>query len=173
VTATTDRIAHLVDVHRLETIDVLGPTVQYLTSPEAGEPCVMRGTIPPGVVVPLHSHADPETFLMVSGRAEGLALSGEDVRWVPVGPGDVFHVPGNAKHAWRNPSHEPAVAIIVSTPKMGRFFRELAAAAGPRPEWPPSQETLHAFLDLADRYGCWNATPEENAAVGIAMPGGA
>ena len=121
----TERVARLVDPRGLETIDVLGPTIQYLTSPDAGdgEPCVMRGTIPPGVAVPLHSHADPETFLMVSGEVEGLELSGEDSRWFAVASGDVVHVPGDAKHAWRNLSREPAVMIIVTTPKMGRFFR--------------------------------------------------
>jgi uncharacterized RmlC-like cupin family protein len=34
---------------------------------------------------------------------------------VTIGPGDIFHVPGNAKHAFRNRSSEPAVAIIVTT----------------------------------------------------------
>jgi anti-sigma factor ChrR (cupin superfamily) len=45
-------------------LDVLGPTVEFLTAPSEkdAEFCVMRGTIPPGVSVPLHSHADFETF---------------------------------------------------------------------------------------------------------------
>jgi hypothetical protein len=56
-------VAHLVDPHKVATDDVLGPTVHYLTEPETEDlwPCVMRGTIPPDVVVPLHCHADPET----------------------------------------------------------------------------------------------------------------
>jgi hypothetical protein len=131
--AATERVAHLVDPRWLETIDVLGPTIQYLTSPDAGEgePCVMRGTIPPGVAVPLHSHADPETFLMVSG--------------------------------------EPAVMIIVTTPKMGRFFRELGVPAGTRGSDPPDDATIQRFLATSERYGYWNATPEENAEVGLQL----
>jgi quercetin dioxygenase-like cupin family protein len=169
--AATERVAHLVDPRRLETIEILGPTVQYLTSPDAGdgEPCVMRGTIPPGVAVPLHSHADPETFLLVSGEVEGLELSGKDPRWFAVAPGDVVHVPGDAKHAWRNLTPEPAVMIIVTTPKMGRFFRELGVPAGTGGSEPPDDATIQRFLLTSARYGYWNATPEENAAVGLQL----
>jgi uncharacterized RmlC-like cupin family protein len=167
-------VGHLYDPRKGEKLDVLGPTIQYVTTPDADDrdPCVMRGTIPPGVVVPLHSHADPETFIVLSGRLEGLATAREGVTWIPVGPGDIFHVPGNAKHAWRNPSREPAVTIIASTAKMGRFFRELGIPIGPANTTarPPSDATFQRFLETAERYGYWNATPEENAAVDIVLP---
>jgi hypothetical protein len=56
--------AHLIKPEQVETIDVLGPTIQFLTPPDRKDaPCIMRGTIPPGVSIPLHSHADPETFV--------------------------------------------------------------------------------------------------------------
>ena len=48
-------------------IDVLGPTLEFLTSP-AGEDvdyCVMIGTIATSVSVPLHSHPDPERFYLL------------------------------------------------------------------------------------------------------------
>jgi HD-GYP domain-containing protein (c-di-GMP phosphodiesterase class II) len=86
---------------------------------------------PPGVVVPLHSHPNPETFIPVSGEAEGLVHSADVVRWVPIGPGDVFHVPAGARHAFRNRSREPAVATVVSTARIGRFFREVGTPVGP------------------------------------------
>lgn len=163
--------AYLVDPAAVETLDVLGPTVQFLTPPEDGEPCVMRGTIPPGVVVPLHSHADPETFLAVSGELEGLVHADEDVRWIRIGPGDVFHVPGGARHAFRNRSRGPAVSILVSTSTIGRFFREIGRPLEPgaTPAWPPPPAALQRLRETAERYGYWNATPEENAAVGIPL----
>jgi uncharacterized RmlC-like cupin family protein len=170
--AATAPVAHLVDPREAETVSVLGPTIRYLTAPDAGDgqPCAMLGTIPPGVVVPLHSHADPETFVMRSGEVEGLAMSPEGFRWVPIGPGDVFHVPGDAKHAWRNLSREPAVMIIVTTAKHGRFLRDAAAALGPHAaDWPPSEQATQRFLETAERYGYWNATPEENAQVGLQL----
>ena len=149
--------AQLVDPRAAETINVLGPTIAYITPPTGGDhdPCVMHGTIPPGVVVPLHSHADPETFLVFSGEVEALTFRAHGHRWVPVRAGDFFHVPGDVRHAWRNAGAHPAVMLIVSTAKLGRFFREVAGAPLPR------------FLEIADRYGYWNATPEENAAVGV------
>jgi quercetin dioxygenase-like cupin family protein len=128
-----------------------GATVEYLTPVEDGAPCVMRGTIPPGGVVPLHSHADPETFLMVEGEMHGF----RDGRWELVEAGDVVHIPGHVRHAWRNVSRLPAVSHLVTTATMGRFFREVAGA------------TLDEFLAISDRYGYWNATPEENAEVGL------
>ena len=41
---------------------MLGPTVEFLTSPQDKEApfWVISGTIPPGVFVLPHSHADPE-----------------------------------------------------------------------------------------------------------------
>ncbi|AZN99804.1 cupin domain-containing protein [Mesorhizobium sp. M9A.F.Ca.ET.002.03.1.2] len=78
--------------------------------PHNGEPCVMGGTVPPGVTVPLHSHADPETFIQISGEIEGLSQSPEGFVWVSIRPGDIFHVPGGAKHlskpVGRSGSHE-------------------------------------------------------------------
>jgi uncharacterized RmlC-like cupin family protein len=158
----------LVDPGAVETINVLGPTIQFITPRAAcgDTPCVMRGTIPPGGVVPLHSHRDPETFYVLSGAAELLEYSPDGFAWLPLGAGDHVHIRGDAKHAFRNPGHEPAVMLITSTARIGAFFREIATPGG---SWPPSPETLGHFLAVAERYGYWNATPAENAEVGITL----
>ncbi len=153
---------------------MLGPTIQYLTPPDVdnGQPCVMRGTIAPGGVVALHSHPDPETFIALSGELEGLRMSAERFEWVPVRPGQALHVPPHARHAWRNPSRQPSVAIIVTTAALGRFLREIGTPldhATPTP-WPPTPTALKRFVEAARRYGHWNASPEENARVGLAAP---
>ncbi len=46
-------------------VDLFGPSVEFLTPPGVTEEayCVLRGVIPRGVSVPLHSHADIEDFL--------------------------------------------------------------------------------------------------------------
>lgn len=167
-------VAHLVDLENVETLDVLGPRVEFLTRPEGDDdtPCVIRGTIPPGGIVPLHSHADPETFLALEGEVEGLVHHQEDFRWVRIRPGDVFHVSGGAKHAFRNRSEEPAVNIIVSTAKIGRFFREIGTPVGPATATPhpPTDAALERLFATAERYGYWSATPEENAKIGISLP---
>ena len=154
------------------TLDVLGPTVQVLTpvdgDPEA--PCALRGTIPPGLVVPLHAHPDPETFVMLSGELDGFqAPSG----WRRARPGDAVHVPGGVRHAWRNPGAEAAVSIVVTTARMGAFFAEIGTplAPGERPAGPPAPDAVERLLRAAARLGHWNASPAENAAIGIALPG--
>jgi quercetin dioxygenase-like cupin family protein len=57
-----------------EPFDFYGPVLEFLTLPEEAENdfCVLRGVIPPGIAVPLHSHPDTETFFVISG--EVLAL---------------------------------------------------------------------------------------------------
>lgn len=164
--------SHLIVPESLDRIEILGPTIQFVTEPVDGAPCVMRGTIPPGVFVPLHSHADPETFLPISGELRGLTFRGETFEWIEIAPGAVFHVPGGAKHAFRNDGQDDAVMTIVSTAKIGRFFRELGvpAAPGGPPAGPPASSRIQRFLEASDRYGYWNATPEENARVGIRLP---
>jgi quercetin dioxygenase-like cupin family protein len=169
LSAAASDTGHLIQPESLERLDVLGPTIQFVTDP-AGEdgPCIMRGTVPPGVSIPLHSHADPETFLPLSGRLRGLVFQGEDFEWIEIRPGVVFHVPGGAKHAFRNEGREEAVMMIASTTKIGRFFRELGAPVAPGlPPAPPSAERVQRFLATSDRYGYWNASPEENARVGL------
>ncbi len=164
--------AHLVEPEQIETLSILGPTIQVLTPPEADDawPYLMRGTIPPGVVIPMHAHADPETFYVISGEVEGLVVDGDDASWTPIAGGEVFHVPSGAKHAWRNSTQAPVAMLIVSTSKLARFFQELGVPVQPgETPNPPSPEALRRFQDVSTRYGYWNATPEENARVGIPL----
>jgi quercetin dioxygenase-like cupin family protein len=55
-------------------VEFFGPTVEFLTLPEDehNDFCVLKGTIPPGVSVPLHSHPDTEDFFIISGSVDGL-----------------------------------------------------------------------------------------------------
>lgn len=167
----TEFTGHLLDPEKVDALDVLGATIRYLTPPEGDDlqPCLMYGTLPPGVIVPLHSHPDPETFLVRAGRLEVLTQAPVGFQWTLVGPGEIFHVPGNAKHAWRNLSRHPAATIIVTTVKLGRFFGELGGPVGSngRTSWPPTGRAIERLLQTAERYGYWNATPEENDALGL------
>lgn len=168
-----ERTARLVYARSSETLDVMGPTIQLLTEPEQDDssPCIMRGMIPPGGFVALHSHPDPETFVALSGEVEGLAQRAGDDVWIGIRAGDTFHVPGGVRHALRNRSHEAVVMIVIGTSKLGRFFREVGTplAPGAPPVGHPSDAAARRFLETADRYGYWNATAEENAQVGLSL----
>jgi len=150
------------------TLELFGPVVEYLISPddERNDFCVLKGTIPAGMSVPLHSHADTEDFLVISGSIEGLRHDGESYTWIEAKTGDYVHVPGGAQHAWRNTSDEAAVMLIITTKRMGQFFQEVGRPATGTPR-EPAPEDLLRFAAASAKYGYWNASPEENAAVGI------
>jgi quercetin dioxygenase-like cupin family protein len=153
--------------------DVLGPTVEFLASPNQTDApyCVILGTIPPGVSIPLHSHADVESFYVLAGSVRVLSEHDHRFEWLEAVAGTFTHVPGNAKHAFRNVSSEPVVQLITTTPKLGRFFQEVGRRITPGVDLPPpAPKELGRFLDVAARYGYWNASREENAAVGITLP---
>src|SRR5215469_3227661 len=62
---------------------------------------------------------------------------------------------GNTKHAWRTRSPESGVAIIVTKPKLGRFFREVGrpiASVG-QPLASPTRERIQHFLITSKKYG--------------------
>ncbi len=153
-----------------EALDVFGPHVQFLIEPQPNDeaPCIFKGTIPPGVSVPIHSHPGIEAAFVLSGNIEVLTEEGGEPHWLSAGPGDLIEMPSETKHGFRNRSQHPVVQLITATSKLGRFLREIG-----RPiTWgqsgtPPSPEELDQFVRTAKRYGYWLATPEENAAVGI------
>ena len=144
-----------------QTFMVLGVLLQFLSTPEQinDQISVMRGTIPSGVVIPLHSHADPEIFYVLNGSLEVFQAEG---------PSEVASVPGNVRHALRNTSPSPTTSIIVSKQELYSFFRELARPFDPNgPPAPPTPEEMQQLFSVAEKYGYWLASPDENAAIGI------
>lgn len=146
------------------TVDVFQTTVEFLTTENGFS--VLRGVVPPGVIVPIHSHPDVEDFIVIAGSVQCLKQDAEGYEWITAKAGDYVHVPGNARHAWRNISNEPSIQLIITTNKMERFFREAGKPRGGIFQ-PPTPEELAKFAALSATYGYWLATPEENAAVGM------
>ncbi len=149
-------------------VDLFGPMVELLTSPEAANDafCVLKGVIPPGRAVPLHSHSDPEDFFIISGEVQALRQGEQGYEWLAAKAGDYLHVPGGARHAWRNASSESMVALIITTPKLGRYFLEAGRPLSSASQ-PLSSEDNARHAALSAKYGYWDATPAENAAVGL------
>jgi quercetin dioxygenase-like cupin family protein len=92
-------------------LDVLGPTVEFLVLPSecAGGYCVIRGTIPQGVSVPIHSHPDDESFFLFSGFVQAREQHEDKFEWINMEAGDFRHVPQGVKRAWKNQSNDPAM----------------------------------------------------------------
>src|ERR1700735_5804076 len=87
-----------------QTFIVLGVLLQFLSTPEQinDQISVMRGTVPSGVVIPLHSHADPEIFYVLNGSIEIFQAGGQSAGWQIVTAGEVVSIPGNVRHALPN-----------------------------------------------------------------------
>lgn len=149
-------------------VDVFGPTLEFVSGPNdpAVDFWVMRGVVPPGVAVPLHRHDDAEDFFILSGTQQVLTRGDQGLQWRDVNAGDYVHIPAGVQHAHRNVSDEPAVELIITTARLGRFFQEVARPDSRRPVTPTE---LAEFVAVAAKYGYDLGTPEQNAAVGITV----
>jgi quercetin dioxygenase-like cupin family protein len=152
-------------------LDIFGATVEFMTPSEdtSGDYCVLMGTLPAGGYVPLHSHPDDESFYLVSGAVQVLSERDRGFEWLDVRPQGFIHIPGGAKHGFRNKStEEPVVQLITTTRRLGRFFQEIGRPVAPGTfAPPPTSEELERFMQLAAKYGHWMGSPAENAAVGL------
>lgn len=149
-------------------LDLLGPAIEPLTPREEQSYSVIRGTIPPGVSVPLHSHGDVESFYVLSGEAQVLLQTENGLEWKALKPGDFVHIPGDAKHACRNVSDQPLESLIITTPRLGSALREMGKPVqGERRS--PTPEDIERLDEINARYGYWMASPEENAEMGISL----
>jgi quercetin dioxygenase-like cupin family protein len=150
-----------------EWLDLFGPQVQLVTALSDGDDgyCLFRGSLPAGVVVPLHSHADRETFYILDGELQGLRQD----RWLTLAGRDVLDIPGGIKHAFRNISAAPVSLLFVTTMRLGRFFRDVGRPMTPVPPGPPAPADLQRVFEISRAYGHWLGSPEDNAAVGIQL----
>jgi quercetin dioxygenase-like cupin family protein len=158
----------LADQSSGQALDVFGPTVEFLTW--SAEFCVLRGVVPPGATVPLHRHGDAEDFFIISGTQQILVQGKNGLEWRDAHAGDYVCIPGDIPHAIRNVTDEPAVALIITTARMGRFFQEIGRPVADAPA-PPTPAALAHFVNVAVSFGYILGSPEENAAVGITIPG--
>jgi quercetin dioxygenase-like cupin family protein len=158
--------------HPEQRITPNGTLFEFLVSPDdaRAEICLIRGTLPSGAAVLLHSHPDVELFYVLEGTLEAFQSSDGTPRWTTVGAGDTVTIPGNTKHALRNSSPLPATMVVVTTSKLYEFFQEVTKPFYPdRSATPPTPEGIQDVFRAAARYGYWMGSPEENAAIGLSM----
>jgi quercetin dioxygenase-like cupin family protein len=153
-------------------LDVGGVTVEFLTGPPdaPGDFCVMRGVIPPGAVVPIHSHDSTETFLVISGTQQALVPGANGLEWKDARAGDYLQIASGQAHALRNVSSEPVIELIVTSPRLGEWFEEAGRPVTGEPG-PPTPDDLARLFAVSAKYGHRLGSPEENAAAGIRLPG--
>ncbi len=164
----------VIEAKNAQQFDVMGGIVRYLASPEdtpGGDHCIMEGELPAGVVIPLHTHPDPESFYLLDGQMELYLDDGVASGWQTVRAGELAVVPGSAKHAWRNTGGAASHAIIITGPHVYGFFRSIGRPVDAnRSLGQPDANRMAEVLEAAKHNQCWNAGPEENEAIGISMP---
>lgn len=168
---TEEKLFHISRRDEQAIVDVYGPYIQFLTSLDKHEAelCFLKGVIPPGATIPLHSHADEERFYIVSGEVE-VYLESE---WDTARAGDFLEILGGVRHGFRNQSNQRALVMVQTTVRMGRFFREMGRPLSLESNAAqPTPEALEQLVRTAKKYNYWLATPEENAAIGLAMAPG-
>jgi quercetin dioxygenase-like cupin family protein len=150
-----------------EILDVLGPHIQFLTalSDDDGEYCLIRGVIPAGVVVPLHSHSERETFYVLGGEVEAFWDDHRSTLRV----GDVCDVPGGVKHGWQNLSDASASVLVVVPMRLGRFLRDIGRPAADIEPGAPTPADLVRLAAISRAYGYWLGSAADNAAAGISV----
>ena len=156
-----------------QTFNTFGVLLNFLVTPaETGhEVSLFKGILPPGVVIPLHSHAEPEVFYVLEGSLEVYREGGQPQGgWSTTQKGGVVAIPGKVKHALRNTSSTPTTVLLVTQDELYNFFRSIAKPfeAGQMLA-PPSPEDMQQLLAAAAKYHYWMGSPEENAMIGISL----
>ena len=123
---------------------------------------LLRVSMPPNLVVPLHTHADPESFLVLGG-AMAIWLDG---RWRELREGENLLVPGDAPHALRTSGDVPVDVLVMTYGRLLRFFREAGRTVmGDAPPASPTPTDIGRVIEAAQRFGYWLAPPEEHMRV--------
>lgn len=168
-----EEITLIIEVTSPPLFDVMGGRVRFLASPAdtSSEQSFLRGTLPPGVVVPLHKHDDPETFYLLEGEMQLYYDDGNESGWKAVRAGDLAVIPGGVKHAWWNRGDTSCEALIVTGADVYALFQEIAIPA-PESSSPgaPDPERIAAVAAATRQHKrIWVASPEENAKIGLPM----
>ncbi|MCC6589808.1 MAG: hypothetical protein IT168_24150 [Bryobacterales bacterium] len=109
-------------------LELFGPTIEYLTSPDddSSDFCVVKGTIPRGSFVPMHTHGDTEGFLVLSGAVEGLRHEPGVINRIPARAGDyvsvdlhVHQIEGFFEFPWINTTAVPCVHTALGALRQG------------------------------------------------------
>ena len=169
--STADLAAFKTPVEGEPTRFLLGPVVQFLAKPEetSEQFTVLRSTLPPSVVIPLHSHREAEWSYVLEGAVEVWSDRRESPHWLEVTAPESVLIPSQARHAIRNTSRASAVVILVTAASLAHFFVQISVpiTPGEQPSLPLTGEIVERFLVKQAEYGYWSGSREENAVIGV------
>jgi len=128
---------------------------------------ICEQTLAPGEGVPLHCHASPEAFYVLSGAADFFRLVDGEEDWIRCETGGLMIVPPNSLHAFYNKSSEPCCLLCVSTQLHQAFFDAVANTDKNRPFASlPFPETMRLVAQIAAQHNMYFAPVDVSKPVG-------
>ena len=167
MTSTFDTTTTTATVREADIINLLGARMQVVARMGDGndETVLIRSQMGPEPrQVPLHAHADVESFYVLEGLLD-IYIEDETPGWRKVAAGQNLTVPGNVRHAVRNSSGARVDSIMATTTRIARFFGEIATPPGQTPRIPPSADDIARVHVKAAEYGYWMGSSADNAAL--------
>lgn len=153
--------------------NLFGVHLQFLVPPTDGNDriAMYRGVVPPAVMIPLHSHREPELCYVLDGSMETYRETDSPHGWTTLQRDEVFSMAGGVKHALRNSFDKPCTIVLIANGTLYDFFRAVVAPSIPDdPQLPLTAEQMQEFSRAAARYDYWMASPAENSAIGLHLP---
>ena len=150
-------------VAKAEKFHMLGGSLELVASFEkpAGDAVLMRSRMSPGSVAPLHSHSDPESFLVLEGEIEAFADDGQG--WRTVAAGESVSMENGIAHSLQAGPSGADVIVTVNS-RLAAFFRDAQRCADQEgPTGPPTAEDVAHVAQVAKEYGYWMASPQQQA----------
>ena len=137
----------------------------YLTSLsfQLDDYCVFTAEMPAGMIVPLHSHFDRESFYILSGEMNFY----DGASWRILKQGELVDVLSNTKHAWRNASQSSASLLVVTTVRVGKFLQQASSPVETKLDTQRASAQKEHFFKLVRDYGYWLGSPEDNESIGL------
>jgi len=147
--------ARVIRPGELPTVNILGVHCEWkVRAEDTGDSYAsIENLVPPGVCVPLHSHAAPETFQVLEGHVEFGRLGPQGPEWLAAGPGDYFHIPGGVMHGFRNTGNSVARALVLFRADLAPFFDEAGVPVAPGVFQPPTEEEIAHGVATMRKHG--------------------
>jgi len=160
-----DEMPRIIRRGQRQTVNVLGILCEWKLKPEetGGIYGMIEILVPPGAGVPMHAHAAHEAFHVLEGQAEFERLGSNGPAWLQANPGDLFHIPGDTMHGFRNPGSLPARMLVLFGADLAPFFEEAGVPVDltdPSPAGPPTAEQIARGVAIMRKHGMRFADPQ-------------
>ena len=121
----------------------------------------------PGEGVPLHSHASPEAFYVLSGAADFLRLVDGEEDWIRCETGGLMILPPNSLHAFCNKTSGPCRVLGISTQSHQVFSDAVASSDNNKPFASlPFPEAMRLVAQIGAQHNMYFAPVDASKPVG-------